>query len=113
MADEHTPATPTKSQVLPVDLEAEMRKSYLDYAMSVTIGRALPDVRDGLKPVHRPSSRPSLITQYFGEVDKSGHDFGPEAAQTRRAAAQVDGILGDILRGIEERGVQDEVNLMV
>ncbi|MGH9338920.1 MAG: ectonucleotide pyrophosphatase/phosphodiesterase, partial [Acidobacteriota bacterium] len=60
-----------------------------------------------------PSSRPSLITQYFGQVDKAGHDFGPEAAQTRRAAAQVDGILGDILRGIEERGVQDEVNLMV
>jgi len=36
-----------------VDIEAEMRKSYLDYAMSVIIGRALPDVRDGLKPVHR------------------------------------------------------------
>ena len=37
----------------PVDIESEMRKSYLDYAMSVIIGRALPDVRDGLKPVHR------------------------------------------------------------
>jgi DNA gyrase subunit A len=39
--------------VVPVDVEAEMRKSYLDYAMSVIIGRALPDVRDGLKPVQR------------------------------------------------------------
>jgi DNA gyrase subunit A len=48
MADE----TP-KTTFVPVDIEAEMRKSYLDYAMSVIIGRALPDVRDGLKPVHR------------------------------------------------------------
>jgi DNA gyrase subunit A len=38
---------------VPVNIEEEMRKSYLDYAMSVIIGRALPDVRDGLKPVHR------------------------------------------------------------
>jgi len=48
MAEEKTPAI-----LVPVDIEAEMRKSYLDYAMSVIIGRALPDVRDGLKPVHR------------------------------------------------------------
>ena len=40
-------------EVLQVNLEDEMRKSYLDYAMSVIVGRALPDVRDGLKPVHR------------------------------------------------------------
>jgi len=40
-------------EVLPVNLEDEMKQSYLDYAMSVIIGRALPDVRDGLKPVHR------------------------------------------------------------
>jgi DNA gyrase subunit A len=40
-------------EILPVSLEAEMRQSYLDYAMSVIVGRALPDVRDGLKPVHR------------------------------------------------------------
>ena len=37
----------------PVNIEDEMRRSYLDYAMSVIVGRALPDVRDGLKPVHR------------------------------------------------------------
>ncbi len=48
MADE-----PNQSILTPVDIEAEMKKSYLDYAMSVIIGRALPDVRDGLKPVHR------------------------------------------------------------
>ena len=40
-------------EILPVNLEDEMRQSYLDYAMSVIVGRALPDVRDGLKPVHR------------------------------------------------------------
>jgi DNA gyrase subunit A len=40
-------------ETIPISLEAEMRKSYLDYAMSVIVGRALPDVRDGLKPVHR------------------------------------------------------------
>jgi DNA gyrase subunit A len=45
---------PNQQQILtPVDIESEMKKSYLDYAMSVIIGRALPDVRDGLKPVHR------------------------------------------------------------
>src|SRR6201995_3373681 len=48
MADEKN-----TSIMLPIDIEAEMRKSYLDYAMSVIIARALPDVRDGLKPVQR------------------------------------------------------------
>ncbi|GLH69872.1 DNA gyrase subunit A [Geothrix rubra] len=41
------------SRIEPLEIEKEMRKSYLDYAMSVIVGRALPDVRDGLKPVHR------------------------------------------------------------
>lgn len=40
-------------ETLPISLEEEMRSSYLDYAMSVIVGRALPDARDGLKPVHR------------------------------------------------------------
>lgn len=44
---------PFAKETLPVSLEDEMRRSYLDYAMSVIVGRALPDVRDGLKPVHR------------------------------------------------------------
>lgn len=43
----------TKSNILDADLEEEMKRSYLDYSMSVIVGRALPDVRDGLKPVHR------------------------------------------------------------
>ena len=41
------------TKIVVVDLDKEMRKSYLDYSMSVIVGRALPDVRDGLKPVHR------------------------------------------------------------
>ncbi len=43
----------SKEIIIPVKLEEEMKKSYIDYAMSVIVGRALPDVRDGLKPVHR------------------------------------------------------------
>lgn len=42
-----------KSQQIPVNIEDEMRRSYMDYAMSVIVGRALPDIRDGLKPAHR------------------------------------------------------------
>ncbi len=45
--------SPFAKEILPANLEQEMRQSYLDYAMSVIVGRALPDVRDGLKPVHR------------------------------------------------------------
>ncbi|HBP65178.1 MAG TPA: hypothetical protein DD730_13090, partial [Desulfosporosinus sp.] len=40
-------------KVLPVEIADEMRKSFIDYSMSVIVSRALPDVRDGLKPVHR------------------------------------------------------------
>ncbi len=47
-------AVGSRSDITPVDVSEEMRRSYLDYAMSVIVSRALPDVRDGLKPVHRP-----------------------------------------------------------
>jgi DNA gyrase subunit A len=60
MADDKTPQlpldggnTPGGTNLVPINIEEEMRRSYLDYSMSVIIGRALPDVRDGLKPVHR------------------------------------------------------------
>src|SRR5215831_866475 len=62
MADEQNPQLPLTppggdgpgaANVQPINIEEEMRRSYLDYSMSVIIGRALPDVRDGLKPVHR------------------------------------------------------------
>src|SRR5437588_2666100 len=47
------PGGPGALNIVPVNIEEEMRRSYLDYSMSVIIGRALPDIRDGLKPVHR------------------------------------------------------------
>ncbi len=64
MADPQDPTTPPSGQIplggdggsknqIPINIEDEMKRSYLDYAMSVIVGRALPDVRDGLKPVHR------------------------------------------------------------
>src|SRR5699024_2538006 len=51
VSDEQTPTT--DQGVNQIDLQTEMKRSYLDYAMAVIVGRALPDVRDGLKPVHR------------------------------------------------------------
>ena len=53
MSDSDDGVTPPSRDIVPVTIEDELRKSYLDYAMSVIVGRALPDVRDGLKPVHR------------------------------------------------------------
>src|SRR3954463_15139795 len=65
MADEKN-----TSVLLPIDIEAEMRKSYLDYAMSVIIARALPDVRDGLKPVQR---RILVAMNDLGLASNRGH----------------------------------------
>src|SRR6202041_1262 len=65
MADEKN-----TSILLPIDIEAEMRKSYLDYAMSVIIARALPDVRDGLKPVQR---RILVAMNDLGLASNRGH----------------------------------------
>src|SRR5574337_1622571 len=68
-------------ETLPVSLEEEMRRSYLDYAMSVIIGRALPDARDGLKPVHR-------------RVLYAMHEMGLAFNRPYRKAARV---VGDVL----------------
>ena len=74
-----------------INIEDEMRRSYLDYAMSVIIGRALPDVRDGLKPVHRRilyamhteglhyNRRYSKCAGVVGEVLKKYHPHGDTA----------------------------------
>ena len=54
MADEDNANIPLRDQnIIPINIEDEMRGAYIDYSMSVIISRALPDVRDGLKPVHR------------------------------------------------------------
>jgi DNA gyrase subunit A len=80
-----------KSQRIPVNIEDEMRESYMDYAMSVIIGRALPDARDGLKPVHRRilyamfsegllhNRRYSKCAGVVGEVLKRYHPHGDSA----------------------------------
>ncbi|HQG12863.1 MAG TPA: DNA gyrase subunit A [bacterium] len=79
------------SEVLPINIEEEMKSSYLDYAMSVIIGRAIPDVRDGLKPAHRrilyamlregllSSKRFSKSAGVVGEVLKKYHPHGDAA----------------------------------
>src|SRR6186713_32144 len=53
MAEETGSLTPGRQSIIPINIEDEMRGAYIDYSMSVIISRALPDVRDGLKPVHR------------------------------------------------------------
>src|ERR1700722_18133958 len=82
------PVPPPPSNLVPVNIEDEMRRSYVDYAMSVIIGRALPDVRDGLKPVHRrimygmrdmglASNRPyRKCAKIVGEVMGNYHPHG-------------------------------------
>jgi DNA gyrase subunit A len=63
--DDQQPENPGPSDIRPVSITEEMKRSYLDYAMSVIVARALPDARDGLKPVHRRilfSIRPTRST---------------------------------------------------
>jgi DNA gyrase subunit A len=69
-------------EVLPVSLEEEMRQSYLDYAMSVIVGRALPDVRDGLKPVHR---------RVLHAMRELGNDFNKPYKKSARVVGDVIG----------------------
>ena len=61
-----------QDKLIPVNLEQEMKKSFIAYAMAVIVDRALPDVRDGLKPVHR-----RIL------YDRTGHDAGQADAQKR------------------------------
>ncbi len=82
------PPSPPSGNFVPINIEDEMRRSYVDYAMSVIIGRALPDVRDGLKPVHRrilygmrdmglASNRPyRKCAKIVGEVMGNYHPHG-------------------------------------
>ena len=82
---------PSQGKIIPVYIEEEMKKSYLSYSMSVIVGRALPDVRDGLKPVHRrilyamfdeglhPNKRFSKCAGVVGEVLKKYHPHGDAA----------------------------------
>lgn len=73
---------PNANRIIPVDIEAEMKQSFIDYAMSVIVDRALPDVRDGLKPVHR------RILHAMNQLN-----FTPERAY-RKCATTVGEVLG-------------------
>jgi DNA gyrase subunit A len=85
------PAAPTGGDIAPIAIEAELKRSYLDYAMSVIVSRALPDVRDGLKPVHRrilysmfelnmASNRPySKSARVVGDVLARLHPHGDQS----------------------------------
>ena len=91
MSETTTELEPARDRIQPVDLQMEMQRSYLDYAMSVIVGRALPDVRDGLKPVHRrvlyamydggyrPTASFSKSSRVVGEVMGNYHPHGDAA----------------------------------
>ena len=69
-------------EILPVNIEEELKQSYLDYAMSVIVGRALPDVRDGLKPVHR---------RVLFAMDELGNDWNKAYKKSARVVGDVIG----------------------
>lgn len=72
----------TPSQIIPINIEDEMKESYLSYSMSVIVGRALPDVRDGLKPVHRRI--------LFG-MDEAGNQWNRPYKKSARIVGEVMG----------------------
>ena len=70
-----------ETRAVPINIEDEIRKSYLEYALSVIIGRALPDVRDGLKPVHR---------RILFAMSEAGNDYNRPYRKSAR-------IVGDVI----------------
>ena len=82
------PAGEPIDRVEPVDIQQEMQRSYIDYAMSVIVGRALPDVRDGLKPVHR-------------RVLYTMQDLGLQPNRPTRKSARV---VGDVMGNYHPHG---------
>ena len=84
-------------ETLPVTLESEMKRSYLDYAMSVIVGRALPDVRDGFKPVHR-------------RVLFSMHELGNDFSHPTKKCARV---VGDVIGKYHPHGDQAAYQTLV
>ncbi|PJJ98996.1 DNA gyrase subunit A [Lysobacteraceae bacterium NML91-0213] len=87
----------SSKEIIPVNLEDEMRRSYLDYAMSVIVGRALPDVRDGLKPVHR--------RVLFAMTELGAHSNKPYYKSAR--------IVGDVIGKYHPHGDQSVYDTLV
>ena len=90
-----TPANP--SEISPISIEEEMKKSYLDYAMSVIVSRALPDVRDGLKPVHR---------RILFSMNENGYDWNKPYRKSAR-------IVGDVMGKYHPHGDQSIYDALV
>ena len=87
----------TATDIMPVCVEDEMKKSYLDYAMSVIVSRALPDVRDGLKPVHRRI----LFSMY-----ENGYEYNKPFRKSAR-------IVGDVMGKYHPHGDSSIYEAMV
>jgi len=90
-----TPANP--SEISPISIEEEMKKSYLDYAMSVIVSRALPDVRDGLKPVHR---------RILFSMNENGYDWNKAYRKSAR-------VVGDVIGKYHPHGDQSIYDALV
>ena len=85
MADESTPPQGGRDgDIKPISIIDEMRRSYVDYAMSVIVSRALPDVRDGLKPVHR---------RILFSMSEQGYDWNKPYRKSAR-------VIGDVITGV-------------
>ncbi len=85
------------SEISPISIEEEMRKSYLEYAMSVIVSRALPDVRDGLKPVHR---------RILFSMNENGYDYNKPYRKSAR-------IVGDVMGKYHPHGDQSIYDALV
>ena len=88
---------PPDYDVSPINIEDEMRTSYLDYAMSVIVSRALPDVRDGLKPVHR---------RILFSMNENGYDFNKPYRKSAR-------VVGDVIGKYHPHGDQSIYDALV
>ncbi len=97
MTEEITPIVDRNKDIAPVEISEEMRRSYLDYAMSVIVSRALPDVRDGLKPVHR-----RIVYSMF----ENGYDYNRPFKKSAR-------IVGDVLGKYHPHGDSSVYEAMV
>ncbi|MEJ0077000.1 MAG: DNA gyrase subunit A [Alphaproteobacteria bacterium] len=99
MADDENkqPEEPTPSDIRPVSITEEMKRSYLDYAMSVIVSRALPDVRDGLKPVHR---------RILYSMHEQGHTSDKKHVKSAR-------IVGDVIGKYHPHGDQSIYDALV
>jgi DNA gyrase subunit A len=97
LAEEPVPPPPFEDDIEHVSIEDEMRKSYLDYAMSVIVSRALPDVRDGLKPVHR---------RILHVMNESNYDWNRPYRKSAR-------VVGDVMGQYHPHGDQAIYDAMV